>query len=85
MLLIDGEWLALGQWRFRATTRTAAATATGHSPESLEGRVEAWRSVDAATGRSEKVNIPGPFNRETSQPLHSTHLSTQINPTLKLI
>ena len=37
----------------------AADTATGHSPESLEGRVEAWRSVDAATGRSEKVNIPG--------------------------
>ena len=66
MLLIDGEWLALGQWRFRATTRTAAATATGHSPESLEGRVEAWRSVDAATGRSEKVNIPVSPNCETS-------------------
>ena len=65
----DGEWLALGQWRFRATTRTAAATATGHSPESLEGRVEAWRSVDAATGRSEKVNIPVSPNRETS-PVH---------------
>ena len=65
MLLIDGEWLALGQWRFRATTRTAAATATGHSPESLEGRVEAWRSVDAATGRSEKVNIPVSPNCET--------------------
>ena len=65
MLLIDGEWLAFGQWRFRATTRTAAATATGHCPESLEGRVEAWRSVDAATGRSEKVNIPVPPNRET--------------------
>ena len=42
-----------------------AATATGHSPESLEGRVEAWRSVDAATGRPEKVNIPGPSNRES--------------------
>ena len=71
MLLTDGEWLALGQWRFRATTRTAAATATGHSPESREGRVEAWRSVDAATGRSEKVNIPGPSNRETSLVSHS--------------
>ena len=67
MLLIDGERLALGQWQFRATTRTAAATATGHSPESLEGRVEAWRSVDAATGRSEKVkNLVSP-NGETSQ------------------
>ena len=74
MLLIDGEWLALGQWRFRATTRTAAATATGHSPESLEGRVEAWRSVDAATGRSEKVNIPVSPNRETShQASHGFH------------
>ena len=67
MLLTDGEWLALGQWQFRATTRTAAATATGHSPESLEGRVEAWRSVDAATGRYEKVNIPGAPNCKTSQ------------------
>ena len=65
MLLIDGEWLALGQWQFRATARTAAATATGHSPESLEGRVEAWRSVDAATGRSEKVKNPVSLNRET--------------------
>ena len=65
MLLTDGEWLALGQWQFRATARTAAATATGHSPESLEGRVEAWRSVDAATGRSEKVNIPVSPDRET--------------------
>ena len=65
MLLTDGEWLALGQWRFRATTRTAAATATGHSPESLEGRVEAWRRLDAATGRYEKVKNPGTWDDPT--------------------
>ena len=66
MLLTDGERLALGQWQFRATTRTAAATATGHCPESLEGRTEAWGHVNAAAGRYEKVKNPGAPNCETS-------------------
>ena len=74
MLLTDGERLALGQWQIRATTRTAAATATEHCPESLEGRVEAWRRLDAATGRSEKVKNPVPPNRETCQLCNRLHV-----------